>query len=363
MRKVLLLVITLMMMFQSCSRKWGEMDGEGTLSVYFSESSYAQTKASADIPDTGAFLLKITDSAGKVIYDGRYGDSPEKLIVKAGTYNISVRSTKFSKPAFSAPVFGDDQCVVVNAGSAKNIYMVCEQMNSGMKLKVASNFLTSYPDGVLYLKSSEGKLMYGYSEKRIAYFNPGKVSLVLNDSGKEKTLCTKALTPKQILVLSVSAPAGSSSSSGRIFLDVDTARVWTGDKYVIGGDNSGGSGSTGGNGSSKDRAYSVSQAKSELGAEDVWVYGYVVGGDLTSASISFEEPFKSNANVAIAGRASVSEKESCLSVQLLKGDIRDALNLVDNPELLGRKVYMKGDIVESYYGIPGIKNITDFVIQ
>ena len=81
------------------------MDGEGTLSVYFSESSYAQTKASADIPDTGAFLLKITDSAGKVIYDGRYGDSPEKLIVKAGTYNISVRSTKFSKPAFSAPEF------------------------------------------------------------------------------------------------------------------------------------------------------------------------------------------------------------------------------------------------------------------
>ena len=52
-----------------------------------------------------------------------------------------------------------------------------------------------------------------------------------------------------------------------------------------------------------------------------------------------------------------------MSVQLLKGDIRDALNLVDNPELLGRKVYMKGDIVESYYGIPGIKNITDFVIQ
>ncbi len=363
MRKVLLLVITLMMMFQSCSRKWGEMDGEGTLSVYFSESSYAQTKASADIPDTGAFLLKITDSAGKVIYDGRYGDSPEKLIVKAGTYNISVRSNKFSKPAFSAPVFGDDQCVVVNAGSVKNIYMVCEQMNSGMKLKVASNFLTSYPDGVLYLKSSEGKLMYGYSEKRIAYFNPGKVSLVLNDSGKEKTLCTKTLTRKQILVLSVSASAGSSSSSGKIYLDVDTARVWTGDKYVIGGDNSGGSGSTGGNGSSKDRAYSVSQAKSELGAEDVWVYGYVVGGDLTSASISFDEPFKSNANMAIAGRASVSEKESCLSVQLLKGDIRDALNLVDNPELLGRKVYMKGDIVESYYGIPGIKNITDFVIQ
>ena len=36
---------------------------------------------------------------------------------------------------------------------------------------------------------------------------------------------------------------------------------------------------------------------------------------------------------------------------------------VGKAEVLGRKVYMKGDIVESYYGIPGIKNITDFVIQ
>jgi hypothetical protein len=47
-------------------------------------------------------------------------------------------------------------------------------------------------------------------------------------------------------------------------------------------------------------------------------------------------------------------------VQLPSGDLRDVLNLVDNPGLLGTKVYLKGDIVEAYYGIPGIKNISEY---
>ena len=50
-------------------------------------------------------------------------------------------------------------------------------------------------------------------------------------------------------------------------------------------------------------------------------------------------------------------------MQLPTGSIRDELNLVDHPELLGRKVSLKGDIVEAYYGIPGIKNITDYELQ
>jgi hypothetical protein len=53
----------------------------------------------------------------------------------------------------------------------------------------------------------------------------------------------------------------------------------------------------------------------------------------------------------------------CLSVQLPSGELRDDLNLVDNPGLLGRKVCLKGDIVEAYYGIPGIKNISEYELQ
>ena len=47
-----------------------------------------------------------------------------------------------------------------------------------------------------------------------------------------------------------------------------------------------------------------------------------------------------------------------MSVKLPKGDVRAAINLVDHPEILGRKIYLKGDLIAAYYGIPGIENIT-----
>jgi hypothetical protein len=52
-----------------------------------------------------------------------------------------------------------------------------------------------------------------------------------------------------------------------------------------------------------------------------------------------------------------------LSVQLAAGQARDVLNLVDNPSNHGRKVLLKGNIVEAYYGMPGIKNITGFELR
>ena len=50
-------------------------------------------------------------------------------------------------------------------------------------------------------------------------------------------------------------------------------------------------------------------------------------------------------------------------MQLSAGSVRDALNLVENPSLLGRKICIRGDIVEAYYGLTGIKNITDYELK
>jgi hypothetical protein len=61
-------------------------------------------------------------------------------------------------------------------------------------------------------------------------------------------------------------------------------------------------------------------------------------------------------------KSSTVDKDVCLSVQLSSGDLRDALNLVDNPQNLHRKVYLRGDIVDAYYGIPGIKNVSEYVL-
>lgn len=322
-------------------------------------STYAESQVEVQL-DTNDFILSVVGSGGASLYYGSFGAAPTKIITSPGTYTISAKSCEFYAPLYSSPQFGDTKTAVVTAGKECRVLLDCEQMNCGIRLKIDPQFLTDFPNGVLFLKSSEGKLMYAYSEKRIAYFRPGNISLVLSDSGKERTLATYKVEAKEILTikLEISGTSAPSVTSG-IHIQLDTARVWRDDRIVIdaGGGVSGGGSN---NGDEKDNALNISQAKDMIGATDVWVCGFIVGGDLSSSKCSFDIPFSSKTNLVLASKSSCRDKEACLSVQLNSGRIRDALNLVENPGLLGRKVYLKGDIVESYYGIPGIQSISEY---
>lgn len=332
--------------------------GKGELRVSFAKD--AVTRNITEIPDTGDFLLSITDSEGGTIYSGKYDACPEVLEVPSGNYTVKVLSHEFSKPAFSSPQFGDEQCVSVPAGGVAEVRLMCEQVNCGVRLKVSPDFLTEYPDGVLFLKSAEGKLMYGYSEKRYAYFLPGNISLILSDGGTDEVLMTRNLQARQMLSLKVevaesSLPDDEETQSAKVSVAVDTTRNWLDDTYEIGGISTAGASAT--------EAMTVAQARSSAGAENVWVSGYIVGGDLSSSSASFTAPFKSRTNIVIGPKSTTCNRTSCLSVQLPAGELREALNLVDNPSNHGRKILLKGNVVEAYYGMPGIKNITDFELR
>lgn len=332
-----------------------EGDDKGELRISFEDSGNFKVRSSLDIPDTSDFLLTVSDSKGKVIYDGAYGASPESMMVGPGSYTVNVRSCEFTRPSFSSPQFGDEQCVLVQSGGVANVRLTCRQLNCGIRLQVHDSFLTGCPDGVLFLKSSEGKLMYGYSEKRIAYFFPGSVSLMLSEAGNDRILMTRELRAQDMLTVNVSASTNMSASSESIKVAVDTSRVWLYEDFIIGGSS--------GHGGNKSDAMTVSQALASVGDEDVWVSGYIVGGDLSSSSASFSPPFSSMTNILLGPRSSTSSRNSCIAVQLPSGDIRDEINLVDNPAMLGRKICIKGDIVESYYGLCGLKNITDYELQ
>lgn len=317
------------------------------------------TKASAEIPDTNDFILKITDAKGKALYEGAYGQSPESLLVDPGNYTVSIQSLTFTAPAFARPQYGDEQVVVVKGGSSVTVKLNCTLLNAGIRLKIAPDFLTSYPDGVLYVKSSDARLMYSYSEKRIAYFKPGAVSLVLYDNGKDETLLTRTLAAQEILTLNISAPGGGKATSSAIQVAVDTTKNWQSESYVIGGGNSGSN--TGGE---TGDAISASEAGNHAGENDVWVYGYIVGGDLTTSGTTVKtSSVTKNTHLAIAARASVTAKASCVAVELPKGDLRDALNLVDHPDLIGTRIYLHGNIVASYFGTTGLKNVSEYVLK
>ena len=333
--------------------------------------STPDTRASAEIPDTNDFILKVTDAGGKVLYEGAYGESPESLLVDAGSYTVAVHSIEFTAPGFSRPVYGDEQVVLVKAGSTVTVRLNCILENAGVRLQVAPDFLTSYPDGVLYLKSGDTRLMYGYSERRIAYFKPGPISLVLNNRGVDEVLLTRTLDARTILTLNLSAPHGGAAAASSITVAVDTAKVWNHESYVIGGGSGSGSGSgSGGSGSGDDsaadidNAYSVAQAHDHTGEDDVWVFGYIVGGDLSTAGTTVKTSKLTKAtHLAIASRSTVTAKASCVAVELPKGAIRDALNLVDHPDLIGTRVYLKGSLVPSYFGTTGLKSVSDYVLK
>ena len=330
-----------------------EMKGE--LRISFADEQ--ATRVTESIPDTSDFLITVYGPDGEIVFDGAYGDSPESMMVDAGSYTIYVRSIEFTKPAFSAPQYGDEQCVVVPSGGVADVKLTCVQMNAGVRLRIDESFLRNCPDAVLFLKSEEGKLMYAYSEKRVAYFLPGNISLMMSENGTDRILFTRNVQAKSILDVSVSvSDSYGDTSSESIKVAVDTTRNWNPESYVIGGEGSG-------KGSGADEALTVSQALNSIGEEGVWVSGYIVGGDLTTAAASFEVPFSSRTNILLGPRSSTDDRSSCLSVNLPAGSIRDALNLVDNPTLLGRKVCIKGNIVDAYYGIPGLKGIVDFELQ
>jgi hypothetical protein len=344
--------------------------GQGELRWVIDGSGPGTRASSAEIPDTNDFILKVSDAGGKILYEGAYGDSPESLLVDAGSYTVAVHSIEFTAPAFSRPVYGDEQVVVVKAGARVTVRLNCILENAGVRLQIAPDFLTSYPDGVLFLKSGETRLMYGYSEKRIAYFKPGPISLILNNRDADETLLTRTLDARTILTLSISAPHGGSAAASSISVAVDTAKIWNHETYVIGGGGSGGgSGSQGGSGEDGygegiDDAYSVAQASDHVGEDDVWVFGYIVGGDLSTAGTTVKtSKITKSTHLAIAARSSVTAKASCIAVELPKGSVRDALNLVDHPDLIGTRVYLKGCIVSSYFGTTGLKSVSDYVLK
>ena len=334
----------------------------GTLTLSFINSS----SKGAEIPDTNSFILSIRDDGGDPVWSGLYSDAPKELSLPGGEYTVEAVSRTFTGPVFDSPQYGDRQTVEIVPGKISAVHLSCAMLNSAVRLQFTEQFVSDYPGGNMYVKSSAGTLMYAYGEKRTGYFYPGTIWVLFNRNGTSQTLATRELAPREVLVLRI----GSGSSvkdvdavaeryGDGVSIEVDTALTWTFESYYYGNPGEGG------DNEDLSGAYSVGQARDKAsgGEKGVWVYGYIAGGDLSSKSCSFSAPFKSNTNLVLAPDKYTADRNACLAVQLSQGDIRDALNLVDHPELLGRMVYLKGNLVEKYYGMPGIQGLSGYRLK
>ena len=326
---------------------------KGSISIAVEQTSYNETRITEDIPDIKDFKLEITDSKGRSVYSGPYGEVPEKIMVKSGSYNVGIRSRDFRKPVFSCPQFGDEQLVVVPPGENASVLLRCVMINSGIRLRMGTDFLNAYPDAVVFIEAADGRLTYAWAERRIAYFPPGKVTVYMDLQGKRKDLFSRVLQKREILDIRLVAPEHGAAGK-EIEVQLDTSRFWIDERFRIGG----GGASHDGGGSPTD-AMSVGMAQSAVGSKEVWVYGYIVGC-MSGSNLLVDEPFSVSSNIVIASNRFIDDRESCLAVELKKTSVREALNLADNPHLLGKKVYIRGDIVESYFGDAGMKSADDY---
>lgn len=237
----------------SCNKLPGDSP-QGSLSWNFS-GVQIPTRSVAELPDTDNFILRVSSSAGAILYEGTYGRSPESLMVDPGSYTVKVVSRDFSVPEFSAPQFGDEQVVVVKAGSSARVLLNCTQQNSGLRIRFGGNFKEAYPSGRIDVSSAEGSLRYSLGELRTGYFKPGKVTMSLFDGQSSSSMFSRNLEACEVFTLGVSCssqPSGSGTGPV-ISVSVDTSRTWSSEDYEIG------SGAS--SGSTMATAYSVGQAK------------------------------------------------------------------------------------------------------
>ena len=334
----------------SCSDFFAGAPGELLINIHTPKtSSYLASKSTDTPPGAEDFLLSVKDAEGKIYYEGRFGDSPESLALPKGTYTVSAFSERFEAPEYSKPQYGDTQIVTLSSEESVAADLYCHQINSGLRLAIDDSFIDCFPSAMLYLTSSEGELIWNYDETRTAFFSPGEVVVSMNEEGKSQKLFSRTLEEQQILSIKLHASDREGAGEG-ITLQVDSSRTWIEDSFVYGEDNA-------------DEiwgAYNINEARQKTGKENVWVHGYIVGVATSSGKIDFEEPFDKDTNIILGLRSNTSDKEYCLSVELKSGDFRKGLNLVDNPQLKGRHVYIKGDLVSAYYGIPGLKDLEEY---
>ena len=114
----------------------------------------------------------------------------------------------------------------------------------------------------------------------------------------------------------------------------------------------------------KEAPLTVAQLKAhEMNSAKVWVKGYIVGsanGSLSKTEFGASEAVASN--IILADDASCTDVEACIPVQLPTGAVRSALNLLDNPDNLGKAVTIFGS-AEKYFSVAGVKNVSEYVLE
>lgn len=329
-----------------------EVKSPGTISLAIGEvpdalvSDGTFLKSGIDT-DTNNFILSIYSTHGEKIYDGKYGDRPQEIVVTPGSYDVAIYSTRFNPPKFSAPQYGDEQTIIVEENMQAKVSFICRQINAGLRLKFSNDFIAKFPGNGVYVKQHENKVAYDYWQTKYIYVAAEPFELVYSTEESDTVLLSKSLLAGQMVTMNLSY-SESNTTASILNVQIDTVRDWISYGYNLGLKIPTG-------------ALSIEEAKSHIG-ERVQVFGYIIGGDPTTQTIRVGPPFESKSAIVIAPTMTERNRYDMFVVELPSGAVRDGLNLVVNPHRLGCPVLVTGTIVESYYGYIGIKNTKNYAL-
>lgn len=318
---------------------------DGVPQEHYSDGTFLKSGINTD---TNSFILKIYSTAGEKVYEGAYGQRPMEISVTPGGYEVGLYSRNFTPPALDAPVFGEEHTIVVAENEQARVSFKCTQVNAGIRLQFEESFKEKFPGSGVALVQGEKRLEYGYSQTKYAYVSAEPFSIVYGTGGKDTLLLEKSLEAGQMVTMRLSH--SSSRTTASVFkVEVDTTRAWSTMNF-----NAGLKIPTG--------ALTIAEAKGHIGEKNIKVFGYLFGGDPSTTTVRVGPPFESRATIVIAPSMTERNRNNMMVVELPSGEVRDALNLVNNPDNLGRPVVVTGTIVQSYYGYPGIKSTKSYTL-
>lgn len=331
-----------------------EEEATGTLSLSMNYADMPTKAVIRPVPDTNDFILFVKGGMGNTVYKGKYGARPKEMVVPVGSYEVWAYSSEFTAPAYDLPVYEDRKNLLVQSGMVNSLSLVCRQSNSGLRLLFTNNFKQRFKDVELKVADSRGAIPYQYTESRFLYLSPGSIRLFLAPSGAitpATEVLSRDILPNEMVTLKLDAQYDS-PSTGSTGISVDTVSIWSYNEYMYGSQPSG-------DGSSKSSAIDAADVASHVGEKGVWISGFIVGGDLTQSAIKFDAPFTSESNMAIASLANERDRAKCVAVSIPTGAIRDVLSLKVNPGNIGKRVYIKGNIVAEYFKLPGVNTLSE----
>jgi len=326
---------------------WKE-EGKGALSIRMQRETAVTVKAEAPF---GSYLIGVADKNGNTVVSGTLSTIPDPIELDPAMYTVTALSEQIGIPAFEKPVYGSTVDVTVVAGVKNTLQMVCTQVNAGLKIVYDSNFKNRYNEYSIKVTGENGTLTYQKDELRTGYFAPGALQIVLSITGEEPVQVSKNVIARDMLVLTVLPGQTAVETKGSIELlfSVDTSRVWRWEEWRPG--------SSGNDGKTVATAYTVAEAKSIASGTNVWVCGYIVGGDASNSAFKTEPPFTANTNLVIADSPLETVRANCMAIELptSPASLRNNFGMPANgANLLGRRAWFRGDIA-AYFGHTGLR--------